>query len=113
ISPSEATRSLRDRHELDADRRGDLDRLAGWRELAGRHVDSENDERAGVLILREEELTGRIDREVAGSPPLCGLVAYRRQLSGPGVDREDGDAVVAAVRAVEELARGVDVDLGR
>ena len=68
---------------------------------------------AGVLVGGEQERAGRVDAEVARGLAAGRLVADRREPAGRGVDREDRDAVVAAVRAVEELARGMDLHLGR
>ena len=52
----------------------------------------------------QEPSTGGVDGEVAGSLALGGFVAQAGQAAGGLVDREHGDAVVAAVGAVDELA---------
>ena len=51
--------------------------------------------------------------KLRGVLPWVGSWPTGVSLPGRRVDGEDRDAVVPAVRAVEELARGVDLDLGR
>ena len=67
----------------------------------------------GVLVLGQEEGPGRVDREIARVLAQGWLVAGGGQLARGRVNLEDGDAVMAPVRSVDELARGVDLHLGR
>src|SRR5262249_59886843 len=55
----------------------------------------------------------RVDGKVARGLDALALVAGGGELAGVGVNGEDGDAVVPAVRAVEKLARRVDHHLRR
>ena len=61
----------------------------------------------------EDETPGRVDREVPGGLPADRRVARRSQAAARSVDPEDGEAVVAAVRTVDEAAVRRDGDLGR
>jgi len=65
-----------------------------------------------LLVGSEQELAGGVDAEVARGGAPGGLVAKRGQLTVLLVDPEHGDAVVAAVRAVEKLAAWVNEHLG-
>ena len=75
------------------------------RELAGsglavvsgmaRGVDAEDHERVGILVRRDDELSGRVDPEVAGGLAAGGLEADRGELARRGLDREDRQCVVA------------------
>ena len=57
-------------------------------------------------------MAGGVDAEVARDFAPGGLVAKCGQLAGLFVNPEDGDAVVAAVGAVQKLAARVDEHLG-
>ena len=65
-----------------------------------------------MLVGSKQELAGGIDAEVTRGGASGGLVAKCGQLAVLLVDPEHGDAVVAAVRAVEELAGGMHKHLG-
>ena len=82
-------------------------------ELAGVLVDAKNDCIIRLLIGNDEEGTGRVDVEVARplAPGQLGLEQSECALRG--IDCEDGDAVVAAIRSVEKPARRVNHDLRR
>ena len=64
-----------------------------------------------MLVGSEQELAGGVDAEVARSGAPGGLVAKRGQLTVLLVDPEHGDAVVAAVRAIEKLSAWVNKNL--
>ena len=96
----------------DADRLAELDLVAGELEFAGIQIDAEYGHVVGLLVGGEQELAGGVDAEVARGGSPGGLVAKRGQLAVLLVDPEHGDAVVAAVRAVEKLAAWVNEDLG-
>src|SRR5207244_5218037 len=70
------------------------------RETAGLLIDSEDDDRAGVLIAGDEKAAGRVDRETARRLALRRDAAGGRQRPSGRVDAEDRDAVVAAIRGV-------------
>src|SRR4051794_10072372 len=105
--------SLRLRHELDAHRLRDLDRLPRGRQASRLQVDPEDRDVVRVLVRGQEVVAGGIDAEVARRLPARGLVAGRGEVAGLRIDGEDGDAVVTPVRAVQELAGGMDLDLRR
>ena len=97
----------------DAHRRGDLDRLAGGPEQAAGRVDVEDGHVVGVLVGGQEAAAGRVDGEASRGLALSGLVAREAEFARQSVDGENRNAVMPAVRAVNELARRVDGDLGR
>src|SRR5262249_50350010 len=72
----------------------------------------ERDERVRALVRREDERAAPVEREVTRRAPAGRLVADERQLLGRGVEGVDDDAVVAAIRAVDESAIRMDVDVG-
>ena len=57
-------------------------------------------------------MTGGIDREVARFFAAGGNVSNLGERSFGGIDGEDGDGVVAAVRGVEKFAVGENGDFG-
>ena len=87
--------------------------MTGGGETTGLRIDFEDDHRATVLIGGQEVGSRWIDAEIARGLAPGGLVAGGGQQSRDGVDREDRDAVVPAVGAIEKLAGGVDLHLRR
>ena len=73
----------------------------------------EDGDRPRALVAGEDPPAGRVDREVPRVLPADAHVPRRREAAGRLVDGEDGEAVVAAVRAVDEAAVGRYRDLGR
>src|SRR6266516_4938541 len=102
-----------------ASREGDADRAAGLHDLAGRGelaagpVDAERDDGVAALVGRIEEAARRVETEVARLLAPGQLPADRREPAAVRVNGEDGDAVVPAVRAVDEAPGWRDADLGR
>ena len=95
-----------------ADRLAERNLVAGELEFAGILIDAEYGHIVGLLVGSEQEMAGGIDAKVARGGASGGLVAKRGQLPVLLVDPEHGDAVVAAVRAVEKLAAWVNENLG-
>ena len=56
----------------------------------------------GVLICREQELSGGVDDKVPRRPSLGRFMTDVGQFAGPAVDGVDDDAVVAPVRPEEK-----------
>ena len=92
---------------------GNLDGLPNLRETAGLLVDAEDHDRVGILVLGQQVLSGRVESEIPRVLSQRGLMAGGCQLARCGIHDEDRDAVMAPVRPVDELARGMDLDLGR
>ena len=65
------------------------------------------------LVGGQQPAAGRVDAEVARGLALGGCRFDRGQSAVVRIDGEDGDAIVAPVRAVDEPAGRVDLDLGR
>ncbi len=78
--------------------------MAGGVEVAGLGVDAEGDDGVGVLVGGEEPVARGVDGEVAGGLTPGGFVGKAGEAAGGLVDGEHGDAVVAAVGAVDEPA---------
>src|SRR5947207_425614 len=97
--------STPDRYHFQADRHRDVYRTFSRPELARGSVDAEDDDAVRVLVGDQKKGAGRVDPEVAWRLDPVRLVAHVAQRARPRVDRENGDAIVAAVRAVEEFAR--------
>jgi hypothetical protein len=95
-----------------ADRLAERNLVAGELEFAGILIDAEYGHIVGLLVGSKEKLPGGVDAEVSRSRSPGRLVAKRGQLPVLLVDPEHGDAVVAAVRAVEKLAAWVNENLG-
>ncbi len=72
LSTSFKPGSLRDRNELQADRRLDLDRLTGRIKLTGRLINPKNHDRAGPLVGGEEERPVRSTAKLRGVLPPDG-----------------------------------------
>src|SRR5262249_12251241 len=90
--------------EHDGDRAPIFDHLASGSERPGVGVDAKRHDRVALLVGRIKEAAGRIETDEAGNAALCGLPAGRLQQSVACVGSKDGNAVVAAVRAVDEAA---------
>src|SRR5436309_3410346 len=91
--------------------RSDLKNSSRRRETAALLIDTKDDDGAGVLIAGDEKPPRRVDGKSARR------LALRRGAAGGGqralgrVDAENRDAVVTAVRRVEELPAGVGGEL--
>src|SRR5687767_1415597 len=96
------------RHEPDCGGCADSDGVAGGLQPAGGLVDAEDDDRVGALMSHEEVGAGRVDPESAGRVSLGRLRLNERQTAGGRIDAEYRDAVVAAVRPIEERPRWMD-----
>src|SRR5262245_4628793 len=103
-------RALHPRAELDVDRR----RRAHPRRLVQLAVrlDLEHRDRVGVLIADVQERPGRVDVHPPRPLSLGRLPGEYLELARVGIDGVHRDAVVAAIRVVEELAARMDPDLG-
>ena len=99
-------------HHLHAHRLRHLYPDTGGRQFTALLIDPKDDQTVGVLVGDDQELPGRIDGEIARHLDLTRLMAAGSEVACLGVDGEDGDAIVAAVGAVEELAAGVNLHLG-
>ena len=99
-------------HHLHAHRLRHLYPDTGGRQFTGLLINPKDDQTVGVLIGDDQELPGRIDGEIARHLNLTRLMAARSEAACPGVDGEDGDAVMAAVGPVEELTRRMNLHLG-
>ncbi len=98
-------------HERQTDRRRTVSHLA--RGLEGAVApDGEGDDRVAVGVLGEQDLAGGIEREVTG-PLAPGRLGPEEGWAAVTPEFVDGDRVVAAVRAVEKLPGGMNVDIGR
>src|SRR5256885_725024 len=106
---SDPTRSVIEQH-ANAHRDGGFARVA--RKPAGRGVDFENGEDVRILMAAHEPLAVRREGEVAWDLAARRNDFDRRKFAGSRIDCEDGDAVMTAIRRIEELAAGMDADLG-
>ena len=79
--------------------------------LAG-FADSEHDQIVGILVGRDEKISGGINGKISRRFALSGLALDERERSLRAINAEDGDAVMAAVGAVEKLARGMHGHFG-
>src|SRR5579863_2478710 len=94
------------RHELHTNRGIYLECLPGGRQAACALVDVEEDKVVGLLIRDYEKVAAGIDVKAPGNRALSRSEAHRRQSPCLRVDGENRDAVMAAIRGVQELARG-------
>ena len=62
-------------------------------------------DRIRSLIGHEKETVGGTEREIARQFPTSRHLLHRRELTRRAIDREYGDAVVAAIGRVEEFSR--------
>ena len=95
--------------KLQTDWRGDLFDAASGFETTGRGVDREGHDVVGTLIRDEQELAGRVEREVARPFAFRGNMLHEVEFAGARIDLKDDDAVVTAIRAVKKLAGTRDV----
>ena len=72
----------------------------------------EDDDIVRALIGDEQKSAGGIDREVARPVAFSRDVLDEREFAGARIDRENDDAVVAAIRTVEKMTRGRHVYVG-
>ena len=96
-------RSLRG-DELHADGHWHADWLADLGELAAGLIDLEHRDVVGALIAGDDIRPGRIDAKIAGCAAERFLMAGCGQLARFFINREDRQAVVSAIRAIEEFA---------
>ena len=83
----------------------------GWLQLSAKRIDAGGDERIAVLVRGDQATTGRIDAEAARRLSLRRLVRNVAEPSGSRIDPVDHDAIVAAVRGVDEIAERMHVDV--
>src|SRR6188472_1199883 len=93
----------------DGDWRWAVDDLVGCAEAAGFRITAKDHDRVGALVRRQEPVSTRVEAETARALPLRRLMPDQRQPIAAG--REDRDAVVAAVRCVDEATIRRDDDL--
>ena len=84
------------------------DGVALRRELTGGRVHAEDDGVVAGLVGDDDPATGRVEGETARGLAAGGNMLHEAQAAGLFVDRENHEAVVAAVGRVEEFAVGVD-----
>ena len=89
-----------------------MDFLTGWAKAARARVDAENDDIVRVLIGREEKASRWIDAEAARHFAAGRLILHDCEFAAFRVDGKHGDAVVTAIGAINESARGMHFDLG-
>ena len=75
------------------------DRVFGQFKLSRPPVDSMHDDGVGVLLRSEKELAGRINDEVSWGTTAGRMVPERCKKAGVGMNREHGNAIMAAVGA--------------
>jgi len=80
--------------------------MPGSRQRAACRIDPEDDDAIEVLVGDEQELPAGIDGKVARVLDPLGLVFGLGELARLGIDLITDDAVVPAVRAEQEPARG-------
>ena len=87
--------------------------IAAWSQKARSSVACKDDDIRGVLVGHQQPLIAGIEGEMAGS--LASTVHMLNRFERPLaiVDRENSDAVSAAVRGIHEPAGGIDRDGGR
>ena len=98
--------------ENDARWASGFDDLAGRRELAGVAIHPKNYDGVAVFVRRVELASGRIEAEEARLPALDRFPPDMRQRPAGRVHRKNHDAVVAAVRCVDEFSRWRNGDFG-
>ena len=100
-------------YETHADGFRAFDRTAGGSQRTRITINTKNGDVVGVLVGGEQKSPRRIDTEIAGSLSTGWFVLDEGKLAGLFVDGEYGNAVVTTVRAIDELAVGMDTDFGR
>jgi hypothetical protein len=90
--------------EFYADRAGNFNYLSGRTEPASLRIDTEDYNGPGVLVGGQQIAARWVNAKVARGFSLGGLVANQTECSFRWIDRKYGNAVMAAVRAVEELS---------
>src|SRR5262245_47653426 len=91
--------------EDDAGRAAGFHDAAGWRELAGRLIDSEGHDVVALEVCCVEQSAGRIEREKARRAALRRLPRDRCKPSAGRIDAQSRDAVLPTVRHVDKIAR--------
>src|SRR5262245_22765028 len=97
--------------KLQTDWNGDFGTLSGLFQTPGLRVNPENHHVVRTLIGNQEEVPGRIDDEVSRPISFGRYVFDESRFACALVDGKDDDAVMSAVGAVQEFARGRDVDV--
>src|SRR6516164_2926978 len=87
--------------------------LRDLRKRSFARVDPEHDDAVGVLVFGEQELARGVDGEVPGFFATRREFTGRLKLAAGGVNGEDRDRVVAAVRGEEPFAVRVKSNFGR
>src|SRR5579864_355596 len=99
-------------HELDRHRRVGLEFLPGGREPPGVRIDAEHNQAIRILVSSNQKRTGRVNPEAAWSLSHRGHKFHLSEGAFRGIDREDGDTVVAAVGPIDELPGRMYLDFG-
>src|SRR5260370_336344 len=106
------TRRSLTRHECYRNRRRRLEYLAGRSQAACLWVNAENNNVIGLLIGCEQIRPRRVNRKIAWRLTLCRNVLYGREGTGGGINIKDGNAVVPAVRGIQELTCRMHLQFG-
>lgn len=75
-------------------------------------MNAENGETVGFLVGGYQQAAIRGDAEVTRPAPQAGLVLQELKLTGLKVDLVDGNTVLFAVGCVQEIAVGVNMQVG-
>src|SRR6202158_6567177 len=86
-----------------ADRKSNLQNRTDGHQAAGLLVDAEHHNGGGCLIRRQQVGASWIDREIARCLSWRSNLSGSRQSPLSGVDLEDRDRVVPAIRGIQEL----------
>ena len=98
-------------NEFQTNRRGEFQQIAVLDELAGLFVNAECCDGIAVLVADQQKLSRRINAEISRPVAARGFVADQTQLAGAFVNRIDNDAVMAAIRSVQEFSRWMHVNV--
>src|SRR5689334_11086390 len=83
--------------EGNADRHRGVRNGAGWMQATAGLVDTERDDRVGVLVADQQESTGRVNVEAAGDGALGRRPPLVLELARLLVDLEGDDTIVAPI----------------
>ena len=103
---------VRSRRKQHADGLRHGDDTAGGGQAAGAGIDLEGDEVVAVLVGADQPLAVGRELEIARVLAAAGRDLHQLERA-VGLDREDRDALVAAVGGVEGLSVSTDCDLRR
>src|SRR5579864_3230583 len=93
-------------------RRRHVDHLSCCRQLATSRINPKHNNIVRFLISREQQRPRRINFEASRRFALRGSVFDRRQRTFHRVNSKDSNAVMSAIRGVEELSRRMHTNLG-